>query len=235
MRRRKFIKLFGGALIAWPVAARAQQSTTKIPRIGWLVTVSPSSHRLSLVAFHDGVTVLGYVEGQNISIEYRWAEGNLDRLPELANDLVQQKVDVILAGGTLVVEVVKRTTSTIPIVAAGAGDLAEVRLVASLARPGGNLTGFVASAPEIAAKRLEIMRELKPQARRTAVLANLSSSIAKLELGFATQFASANGFDITLHDAHEVDELKRVLTNLPQSNPDVLVVLMIPSSSRIES
>jgi putative ABC transport system substrate-binding protein len=124
--------------------------------------------------------------------------------------------------------VVKRTTSTIPIVAAGVGDLAEVGLVASLARPGGNLTRFVASAPEIATKRLEIMRELKPQARRTAVLANLSSSIAKLELGFATQFASANGFDVTLHDAHEVDELKRVLTDLPQSSPDVLVVLNDP-------
>jgi len=228
MRRRKFIKLFGSALIAWPAAAQAQRSTTKIPRIGWVVTGSPTSHRLSLAAFRDGLKALGYVEGQNVNIEYRWAEGNLDRLPELATDLVQQKVDIILAGGTPVVEVVKHTTSTIPIVAAGVGDLAEVGLVASLARPGGNLTGFVATAPETAAKRLEIMRELKSQARRTAVLANLSNSYAKLELGFARQFASANGFDITLHDAHEVDELKRVLTNLPQSNPDVLVVLNDP-------
>ena len=119
-----------------------------MPRVGWLVTGSPTSHRFSLAAFKDGLKSLGYEEGQNIGIEYRWAEGNLARLPELANDLVQQKVDVILAGGTPVVEAVRHATSTIPIVGAGVGDLAELGLVASLARPGGNLTGFIAIAPE---------------------------------------------------------------------------------------
>jgi len=122
MRRREFISLIGSVAATWPVAARAQQSTIKIPRIGWVVIGSPTSHRFSLAAFRDGLKALGYVEGQNISIEYRWAEGNLSRLPELANDLVQQKVDIILAGGASVVEVVKRITSTIPIVAAGVGD-----------------------------------------------------------------------------------------------------------------
>jgi putative ABC transport system substrate-binding protein len=227
-RRREFIKLFGSTLIAWPVAVWAQQRITKIPRIGWVVTGSPTSHRFSLAAFREGLKALGYVEGHNISIEYRWAEGNLTRLPELANDLVQQKVDIILAGGTTVAEVVKRTTSTIPVVVAGASDLAELGLVASLARPGGNLTGFVATAPEAAAKRLEIMRDIKPQARRATVLANLSSNNAKLEFGFVKQFASANDFAITPYDAHEVEELKRVLTNIPQSNADVLVVLNDP-------
>jgi putative ABC transport system substrate-binding protein len=226
--RRNFIAALGGASAAWPIAARAQQTTTRMARVGWLVTGSPTSHRFSLAAFQDGLKALGYVEGQNISIEYRWAEGNLSRLPELVNDLVQQKVDIVLAGGTPVVEVAKRATSTIPIVAAGVGDLAELGLVASLARPGGNLTGFVASAPETAAKRFEIMREIKPKARRAAVLANLSSSIARLELGFAKQFAAANDFDITLYDAHEVEELKSVLTNIPQSNPEFLVDLNDP-------
>jgi putative ABC transport system substrate-binding protein len=227
MKRREFVTAIAGA-VAWSLAARAQQTTTRVPRVGWLVTGSPTSHRFSLAAFQDGLKALGYVEGQNISIEYRWAEGNLPRLPELVNELVQQKVDIVLAGGTPVVEVAKRATSTIPIVAAGVGDLAELGLVASLARPGGNLTGFVASAPETAAKRFEIMREIKPKARRAAVLANLSSSIARLELGFAKQFAAANDFKITLYDAHEVEELKSVLTKIPQSNPEFLVDLNDP-------
>jgi putative ABC transport system substrate-binding protein len=187
------------------------------------VTGSPTSHRFSLAAFQNGLRALGYIEGQNINFEYRWAEGDLSRIPELANDLVRQKVDVILAGGTPVVETAKRATSTIPIVAAGVGDLAELGLVKSLAQPGGNLTGFVASAPETAAKRLEFMREIRPQAQHAPILGNLGSSIARLELGFAKQFASANDYD-----THEVQELKTTLTKIPQDNPDVLVVLNDP-------
>jgi putative tryptophan/tyrosine transport system substrate-binding protein len=116
--------------------------------LGWLVTGSPTAYRFSLIAFLDGLKVLGYVEGQNCRIEYKWAEGNITRLPDLANELVQQNVDVILAGGSVGAEAAKRATSVIPIVAAGVGDLVELGLVESLARPGGNLTGFAASAPE---------------------------------------------------------------------------------------
>jgi putative ABC transport system substrate-binding protein len=200
-----------------------------MPRIGWVVTGSPTSHRFSLAAFQDGLKALGYVEGRNISVEYRWAQGNLSRLPELANDLVQLKVDAILAGETPVVEAVKHATSIIPIVAAGVGDLASLMaLVASLGRPGGNLTGFVATAPETAAKRFEIMREIKPQARRAAVLANLDGSTTRLELGFARESAAAGDFAITLYDAREVEKLTSVLTQIPQSNPDILVVLNDP-------
>jgi putative ABC transport system substrate-binding protein len=199
-----------------------------MPRIGWVVTGSPTSHRFSLAAFQDGLKALGYVEGKNISIEYRWAEGDLSRLPELANDLVQQKVDVILAGGTPVVEAVMHATPTIPIVAAGVADLAELGWVASLARPGGNLTGFIATAPETAAKRFEIMREIRPQARRAAVLVNLGTSGARLELEFAKKSAAANDFVITLYDAGEIEKLKSILTQISQSNPDVLIVLNDP-------
>ena len=163
MRRREFINLFGSTLIAWPVAARAQQSTTRIPRVGWLVTGSPTTYRFSLTAFLDGLKAAGRVEGQNVKIEYRWAEGNVARLPELADDLVQQKVDVILAGGSIGAEAAKRATSVIPIVAAGVGDLIELGLVSNLTRPDGNLTGFVANAPEISAKRLQIIKEIKPE------------------------------------------------------------------------
>jgi putative ABC transport system substrate-binding protein len=228
MRRRTFIEGVAALGVAWPLAARAQQPTTKMPRVGWLVTGSPTTHRFSLAAFQDGLKALGYVEGQNISIEYRWAEGNLSRLPELANDLVHQKVDVIMVGGTNVAEVVKRATSDIPIVAAGVGDLAEIGLVASLARPGGNLTGFVANAPETAAKRLEVVREIKPQARRVAVVGNLGSSIAKLELEFVKNFAAANEFVLMVLDARELEGLKSVLTKIPQPDPDVLLVLNDP-------
>ena len=169
MRRREFITLLGGAAAAWPLAAHAQQAT-RPPRIGWLSTGSPISHRLSLAAFQDGLRALGYIEGGNVTIEYRWAEGNLARLPELANQLVQQQVEIILAGGSTGAQAAKNATSIIPIIAAGTGDLVELGLVTSFARPGGNLTGFVTAAPETAGKRLQIMTEIAPQARRAAVL-----------------------------------------------------------------
>src|SRR5664279_1622244 len=228
MRRRDFIAFLGGAAAAWPIAARAQQPATKIAKIGWLVTGSPTSHRFSLAAFRDGLRALGYVEGQNISIEYRWAEGNITRLPELANELVHQKVDIILAGGTVVAEAAKHATSIIPIIAAGVGDLAEVGLVTSLARPGGNLTGFVATAPETAAKRFQIMKEIKPQARRAAVLWNPTGSIAKLEWKIAKEFAAANDIAVELYDARDIEQLSNALAKIPQTGPDILVVLNDP-------
>jgi hypothetical protein len=125
------------------------------------VTGSPTSYRFSLAAFRDGLKTLNYIEGQNISIEYRWAEGKIERLPELAKSLVHERVDIILAGGSLGAEAAKHATSVIPVVTAGAGDLVDLGLVESLARPGGNLTGFVAVAPEAAAKRFQIIREMR--------------------------------------------------------------------------
>jgi putative tryptophan/tyrosine transport system substrate-binding protein len=175
------------------------------------------------------VKALSYLEGRNISIEYRWANGNVALLPELAKTLVEQKVEIIIAGGSTGAEAAKRATSVIPIVAAGVGDLVELGLVTSLARPGGNLTGFVANAPETAAKRLQIMKEIKPAATRAAVLWNSASSIAKLEWGFANEFAAANGLVVRLYDSRfEIEELKNSLVNVRQSNPDLLIVLNDP-------
>jgi putative tryptophan/tyrosine transport system substrate-binding protein len=229
IERREFITLLGGAMASWPLSGHAQQAMTHVPRIGWLVTGSPASYRFSLDAFRDGLKALSYLEGRNISIEYRWANGNVALLPELAKTLVEQKVEIIIAGGSTGAEAAKRATSVIPIVAAGVGDLVELGLVTSLARPGGNLTGFVANAPETAAKRLQIMKEIKPAATRAAVLWNSASSIAKLEWGFANEFAAANGLVVRLYDSRfEIEELKNSLVNVRQSNPDLLIVLNDP-------
>ena len=230
MKRRSFITLLGGAAVAWPGAVWAQQSATKknFPTVGWLVTGSPTSYRHSLAAFRDGLTEAGYLEGQNIRIEYRWAEGNVGRLPELARDLVHQQVDVILAGGSVGAEAAKRATSIIPIVAAGVGDLVELGLVGSLARPNGNLTGFIAAAPETAAKRFQMVKEIKPEAKRAAVLWNSNSSNAQLEWKVAKEFADANGLTVILYDARDVPELTDSLARIKQSPPDVLVNLNDP-------
>ena len=189
----------------------------------------PESYRFSLAAFREGLKSLAYVEGQNIRIEYRWAEGDLARLPELANELVQQKVDVILAGGSVGAEAAKRATSVIPIVAAGVGDLVELGLVVSLAYPGGNLTGFVANAPETAAKRFQIMKELMPLAQRAAILWNSKNSVPQLEWKLAKEFVAPNNIAVVLYDTHNsVERLRKALTEIPQSAPDMLVVLNDP-------
>src|SRR5262249_9744677 len=144
-----------------------------IPRIGWLVTGDPTSYRFSLAAFRDGLRALNYIEGENIVIEFRWAAGNVARLRELADELVAQQVNVIVAGGSIGAQAARNATPRIPIVAAGAGEgLLELGLVRSLSKPGGNVTGFSASSPDIAPKRVQIMKEVLPNARHAAVLWN---------------------------------------------------------------
>jgi putative ABC transport system substrate-binding protein len=225
MRRREFFIVLGSAIV-WPLSAHAQQP--KIPRVGWLVTGSATTHRFSLAAFRDGLKAAGHIEGQNIIIEYRWAEGNLSRLPELANDLVQQKVDVILAGGSIGAEAAKHATSSIPIVGAGVGDLVELGLVSNLTRPDGNLTGFVAAAPETSAKRLQIIKGIKPELASAAVLWNSASSNARLEWTLVKEFAAANNIQVVLYDAHDVDGLRGTLASISPPMPDILVVLNDP-------
>jgi putative tryptophan/tyrosine transport system substrate-binding protein len=228
MRRREFIGLIGSVTATWSLGALAQQPAKKIARIGWLVTGSPTTYRYSLAAFRDGLKALGYVEGQNISIEYRWAEGDTGKLPALANELVRENVEVILAGGSVGAEAAKQATSLIPIIAAGVSDLVELGLVTSLARPGGNLTGFVAGAPETAAKRFQIMKEIKSQARHAAVLWNPTSSSAKLEWEVAKSFAAANDIAIELRDARDIDQLSKALADIRQSGSEFLIVLNDP-------
>ena len=228
MKRRFFIAGLVGTTL-WPLVARAQQPATKVHRIGWLVTGTPTSYRFSLGAFLDGLKALGYVEGRNISIEYRWAEGNVAQLPKLANELVEQKVDIILAGGSVGAEAAKHATSDIPIIAAGVGGLVQLGLVTSLARPGGNLTGFVAAAaPETGAKRVQIMKEIVPQAKRAAVLWNPISSASRLEWATAKEFSDENNIVVVPREARDEEELRNALASIPQSDPDFLVVLSDP-------
>jgi len=179
MRRRAFISLLGSAAAAtsfvWPLAARAQPAG-KRPTIGYIGGGSPTSQRAWIEAFVQRLRELGWIEGRTVAIEIRWGEARPERYAEIAAELVRLKVDVILAGGTEAAVAAKQATSVIPIVFATAGDPVGSKLVASLARPGGNATGLSNLGTDLAAKRLELLREVFPGLRRLAVMANADYS-----------------------------------------------------------
>jgi putative tryptophan/tyrosine transport system substrate-binding protein len=176
MRRRDFITLFGG-VAAWPLAARAQQAG-KVFRIGFLGSPSAASLPERIEAFRAGLRNLGYQEGRDITIEYRWADGRLDQLPALAAELVRLNVDVIVTHGIPGILAAKQATATIPIVMAVSGDAVASGLVSSLARPGGNVTGLTIFAPELAVKRLELLKESVPGLTQVGVLLNPANPIS---------------------------------------------------------
>jgi len=173
MRRRDFIRLIAGSATGWPLAASAQQTPTKFFRIGYLSTVSANGLPKRMEAFRDALRGLGYDEGRNVVIESRWADGKYERLPDLFADLIRLKVDVIVTHGTPGVLAAKRATTSIPIVMAVVGDALGSGVVPNLARPGGNVTGLTFFNPELAAKRLELLKEIMPNLRRVGVLLNL--------------------------------------------------------------
>jgi putative ABC transport system substrate-binding protein len=173
MKRREFITLLGGTA-AWPLAARAQP-TAKVWRVGMLDTTAATLNAANLDAFKQALRQLGYVEGQNLIVEYRSSDGHIERFPQLAAELVRLNVDIIITRGTPAALAAKEATATIPIVMAANGGPVETGMVASLARPGGNVTGLSAFVTELTAKRIEIMREVIPQLSRMAMIDNMAN------------------------------------------------------------
>jgi putative ABC transport system substrate-binding protein len=223
MRRRDFIYLTGGAVAAWPLAARAQQPA--MPVIGFLVSGSPDSGARYLAAFHQGLKETGYVEGQNLRIEYNYLEGQYDRLPALVADLVRRGVAVFATPGSDVSAIAaKAATATIPIVFGAGQDPVKLGLVASLARPGGNATGISFFVQELAAKRLGLLHDLVPKAVRVAVLVNPTNPSAEAGLRDVKEAASAIGLQIQILNATTIGEINAAFATLARERPDALFV-----------
>jgi putative tryptophan/tyrosine transport system substrate-binding protein len=218
MNRRKLLLLLGGAMAA-ARALRAQQRA--MPVIGWLSGTSAGASEPYLAAFRQGLSEAGWVEGQNVIREYRWAEGHYDRLPALAADLVGRKVDLIVAGGTTAVLAAKSATSTIPIVF-NAADPVEFGLVASLARPGGNLTGVSMMNAELMAKRVELLSELVPHARVIALLVNPDNPGAERMMREVPEAARAKGAQLQILKAGTESEIDAAFATLVQLHADPL-------------
>ena len=221
--RREFITLLGGAAATWPLAARAQQPA--MPVIGFLHGTSPETNMDRLRGFHRGLKDTGYVEGENVTIVYRWAENRIDRLPELAADLVRRQVAVIAAvGGPAAVLAAKGATTTIPIVFNINEDPVRLGFVASLSRPGGNLTGINFLSGELVAKRLELLRELVRAVSRLAVLVNPSTGNAETIVKDLETAARAIGAQTQVFNASSGREIDTAFAALVSERPDALFV-----------
>jgi ABC-type uncharacterized transport system substrate-binding protein len=224
MKRREFITLIGGAAAAWPLAARAQQPA---PVIGVLAPVSQNEELLR--GFRQGLKEAGFVEGENLSILYRSAENQIDRLPALADDLARRRVAVIVAIGQSSTFAVKAATTTIPIVFVAGEDPARLGLVASLARPGGNLTGINIFAAELVAKRLQLLREMVPTAARVAVLVDpASTTITEATLREVEPAARAMGLQVQVLHASNSREISAAFATFVSERPDALFVSIGP-------
>src|SRR6516165_5273092 len=194
MRRREFITLVGGVAAALPLAARAQPS--KLPTVGFLGPFSMAIQSESTAAFAQRMREHGWIEKRTVVIEYRWAEGLSQRIAEITAEFVRLKVDVIVTAGTEPVIALKQATSVIPIVFAAAGDPVGTGLVASLARPGGNVTGLSNQSADISSKRLELLREVVPNLHRLAIMANIGSPMGILEMGQVQAAARTLGIEV---------------------------------------
>jgi putative ABC transport system substrate-binding protein len=223
MRRREFITALGNMAVAWPVVARAQQPMKKI---GFLSVSSAIAHSPFVAAFNEGLKEVGFIEGQNLAIQYSWAEGNFDRLPALAADLIRNKVDVIAAmSGDLSIRAAMSASSTIPVVFITGSDPVQTGLVASLARPGGNITGFSMIATELMSKRFQLLSELVPQIRTIALLINPKyHSATEGTIPLVKQAATANGVRLHVLNASDEGEFEAAFASLAGLKADALIV-----------
>jgi putative ABC transport system substrate-binding protein len=220
MKRRKFMTLLSGA-VAWPLAARAQQPA--MPVIGFLNSASAEAYARPLAAFREGLNTTGYVEGRNVAIEYRWADGQYDRLPAMAAELVERRVAVIAANGPAVLPT-KAATTTIPIVFTAGFDPIELGLIASLNRPGGNLTGVSILNAELGPKRLELLRELLPTATTVALLINPNNPSAETVSRELQAVARTIGLKIHVLHASTEAELDAAFASLGQLHAGALAI-----------
>ena len=226
MRRRDFIVLLGGAAAAWPLAARAQQPA--MPVVGFLNATSPDAYRLH--AFHQGLKEAGFVEGENVAVEYRWAESQIDRLPTLAAELVRRQVPVIVAGGGVASALAARAeTKSIPVLFLVAEDPVKLGLVTSLAKADGNLTGVNILAAEVVAKRLELLRELLPKAIRIDALVDpVNATTTESTLKSLEAAARTMGIQIQVLNASTSREIDAAFATLVKEQPDALFVGVSP-------
>jgi putative ABC transport system substrate-binding protein len=226
VNRREFITLLGGAAAAWPLAARAQQPG-KLPIIGFLGATTASSQRQWTDAFTQRLRELGWIEGRTVTIEYRWAEGQLDRSAEIVAEIVRRNVDIIVTHSAEPVLAAKQATSVIPIVFAAAADPLGSGLVASLARPGGNVTGLSVQSTDLAGKRIEVLREVLPGVRRLGIIANIGAPAAVLEMREVQAAASAVGLAATTFEIRRTDDIASAIDAL-KDRADALYVVSDP-------
>lgn len=234
VRRREFIIFLGGAAATWPLPARAQRPE-KVPTIGFLGSLSQSAQSTWTAAFAQRMREHGWIEGRTVAIEYRWAEGRSERFAEIAAEFVRLKVDVIVTAGTDAVLATKKATSVIPIVFGTAGDPVANGLVASLARPGGNVTGLSNQSADIAGKRIDLLREVVPGLRRLAIMANVASSIGVLEMRDVQAAAHTLGLDVTTLEIRRAEDIAPAIEAL-KGGADALYVVTEPlvNTNRIQ-
>lgn len=226
LKRREFIKAAGISILGFPLAAHAQQPP-KMPVIGFLGANTPAAQRRSTEALIQRLRELGWNEGRNIAIEYRWAEGSSDRSPKLMAEFAGLPVDVIVTHAPLNVIAAKRATSTIPVVFAAVGDPVGIGVVASLSRPGGNVTGLSLQSADLAGKRLEILRDVIPGLRRVVVLTNADSPNAALEIGEIQAAAQTLGLDVAVERIRRAEDLASAIA-IPKVGTDALYVQTDP-------
>ena len=226
MRRREFIKLLGGAAAAWPFAAHAQQAG-RVPTVGYLAALSEAADRPRRAAFAKRLAELGWIEGRSVLIEYRWADGAVKHAVEINSELVRLPVDIIVTSGDAYVLAVKRATATIPIVFASAGDPVGNGLVASLARPGGNVTGLSIELTDTVGKRLELLREVIPTLRRLAILFNAADPQINAELDAVLATAHTLSLNIIRSEIRPSEDITPAIEPL-KGRADALYVCLDP-------